>query len=549
MTEAALPAASSPSAVTRRCVTLARLSLAALAALLIAWTVHLWPQWLHNPDLSHGLFTPIVFILLLHEARTRGTPRYLSRSVAGVTAASALALAGLLLIGTAGLYAAALEWSHAVVEFLLAGALCSLLVAGWLVSAENTTRLIPFNWPAAVAALSWLLSAPIPPGTYTRLTQQLQAAVTNGVLFSLQLLGIAAIQEGNVINLPHVSVGVEEACSGVRSLLSCVFAGLFLSAVLVKTPWKRAVVIGLSAPLAIAMNFVRSLLLTLLANSGVDIHGAWHDLTGFAILGVTAVLLAGLAWALERNRQADQPAGDPPRSPEIVSNDKLHGESSISAAPQAIVLTVLTLTLVALGFFVIKTRPSRHSFTAPDLLALLPARAAGWEVTTRNDLYQFSSQLQTRFLAERTYTREDAQGLTQLTVYVAYWPPGQASVSQVAAHTPDACWPGAGWVENRAQHRATPLLLGSTHLPAAQFRAFRYNEYPQNVWYWHLYGGQPIHEEVGSARELLALAWNYGFRDEEEQVFIRISSNRRWEEVANEPVLAEVAQNLHRLGL
>ena len=32
-----------------------------------------------------------------------------------------------------------------------------------------------------------------------------------------------------------------------------------------------------------------------------------------------------------------------------------------------------------------------------------------------------------------------------VTLYVAYWRPGQAPVSLVDAHTPDACWPGTGW--------------------------------------------------------------------------------------------------------
>ena len=51
--------------------------------------------------------------------------------------------------------------------------------------------------------------------------------------------------------MANSTVGVEEACSGVRSLISCVFAGLFFSATLVRQPWARALIVLLAAPLAL----------------------------------------------------------------------------------------------------------------------------------------------------------------------------------------------------------------------------------------------------------------------------------------------------------
>ncbi|MCC5023493.1 MAG: hypothetical protein J6386_12230 [Candidatus Synoicihabitans palmerolidicus] len=37
-------------------------------ALLVAWLIRIVPEWSHNLDLSHGFFTPLLFILLLHGA-------------------------------------------------------------------------------------------------------------------------------------------------------------------------------------------------------------------------------------------------------------------------------------------------------------------------------------------------------------------------------------------------------------------------------------------------------------------------------------------------
>ena len=307
----------SPLAPFSRLPLAARLSALLLAALTLTLGLILWPHWRQNPDLSHGLFMPVIFLLLLRESRS-GSLRFLgadrssrmdhpaqSRPGGSVewvafTAQLACLLLGLLALAAGGLYAASLGWSHDLVSFTLTVAFVLLLAAGLLVFSSAAIRFIPFNWSAVTAIALWLLCAPIPPGTYSRLTLGLQLMVTENVLRALHLLGIAAVRHGNILELSSASVGIEEACSGVRSLISCVFAGLLFSASLVRRPWSRVLLIGLSAPLALVMNFIRSLTLTLLANSGVKIEGFWHDLTGFSVLGVTAALLVGLALLLER---------------------------------------------------------------------------------------------------------------------------------------------------------------------------------------------------------------------------------------------------------
>jgi exosortase len=506
----------------------------------------LWPQWRHNPDLSHGWFTPLIFVLLIHEARTRGSQRFLKPNVTTTAAVMALLLAGLVLLAAGGLYMAALEWTHALVAAMLTGALCLLLAATWITFSLRSVRLVPFNWPAGVAILLWLLSSPLPPGTYGTLTHGLQAVVTSVVLGALHFLGIAAMQHGNVIQLPNVSVGVEEACSGVRSLISCVYAGLFFSATLVRTRPARALIIVLAAPLALAMNLLRSLTLTLLAHRGVEISGAWHDLTGLAILGVTAALLAGLAIKLNRDTSpvSETPRQNPPV--EIVP------DSTRSARPtQLLVSGGLLLAIGIAVLFILNTRPaSNPDRPAPDLVAILPDRFDGWQVSPGKDLAQFSAQLQTDRLALTSYNRQTNRGLLEITVYLAYWPVGAAPVSAVAAHTPDACWPGAGWTPLPVTNSRIPVSLGRRQLDDAEYRQFAQREFLQHVWYWHLYNGRVIHPEgIRSPRRLLTLAFKYGFHREGEQLFVRVSSNQPWEIIAAEPLLQEIFARLAPFGL
>ena len=526
-----------------------RLSVVLLAGLTAALIALLWPHWTTNPDLSHGLFMPVIFLLLLRESRA-GTFRFLPAG-AGVNAAlAALLLTGLLALAAGGLYAASLGWSHDLVAFTLTGALVLLLVAGLLVFSRDTVRFVPFNWSALVALALWLLCAPIPPGTYTRLTLGLQLMVTENVLRALHVLGIAAVRHGNILELSSASVGIEEACSGVRSLISCVFAGLFFSASLVRRPSSRALLVALSVPLALAMNFVRSLTLTLLANSSVAIAGLWHDVTGFAVLVVTAALLAGLALLLERNASAPRGTGLPTRDVSPTGRETRATFGQIGGAPRVLAVALAVAVVLVVVFFV-NTRPAlRRDAPVPNLAAILPLRVEGWSVETAADLYQFSDTLHTDHLVQRTYSRMTDRGREQITVYLVYWRAGQASVSLVSSHTPDACWPGSGWDAVPVPDPRVQLTVAERRLPEAEARSFRSGEFPQNVWFWHLYDGRPITQQsTNSPAALLRLALRYGFRHEGDQLFVRVSSNRPWDVIAHEPMLDTIFARLQPLGL
>lgn len=522
---------------------LAWFNAALLGVLMLALTAYLWPHWVHNPDFSHGFFTPLLSILLFRESRRAGPLRHpraggpLLAAVAGLLAA---ALAGLV---AAGLFAVSLGWSHSLVSFALTAAFAVALSAGLAALAAEPLRFAAFNWIALVGAGLWLLSTPLPPGAYSTLSLQLQTWVTGGVLTALHVLGVAARQEGNLIVLAGTTVGVEEACSGIRSLISCVYAGFFFSAFLVHRPWSRALLPFLAAPLAIAMNFARSLTLTLLANAGADIAGFWHNATGFAVLGVTAAVLFVLALLLEPRRGgiSPAPAGSAAAAP----------SSSFLAAAQGSLGGALALAVVITVFFFLHTRPAAQSPAAsPDLAAVLPSAPEGWKVFTSADLYRFADALETDHLAQRTYLKGPGGDPVQITVYLAYWPAGRTSVSTVATHTPDACWPGSGWqAEHAAARRVALVLTGGRILPAAEYRFFTKQDFGQHVWFWQLYDGAPITQrDPRSPRELLAIAWRYGFRKAGDQLFVRLSSNRPWQDLANEPLLAEIFTQLRPLG-
>ncbi|WP_043587340.1 exosortase/archaeosortase family protein [Geminisphaera colitermitum] len=532
------------------------------AGLMLALCLRMWPEWTHNPDLSHGLLTPVLFLILLYESRRNGPWRHHADTTGLRLLRGASLAASVMLVIIAGLYAAAVDWAHPLVSLSLSLALSALQFALLLWLSGNRVRALPLNWPALVAIALWPLCAPIPPGTYSRLTLQLQFWITDLVLASLHLLGIPADTAGNVILLAHASVGVEEACSGIRSLLSCIVAALFFSATLVRRPWARVLLIALAPPLAFGMNILRSLALTLLANSGVDINGTWHDATGFAVLGITVAAIAGIAVMLE-NRPAStpQPAMQPAKLPaKLPATPPVPSPAPPAAGPasrhpwDALAATIAVTLLVA--FFVINTRsPPRNPAPPPDLAAILPSHPPpGWDLVATEDLHRFSGILETQYIIQRTYVRRSPSagtpGPLQITVYLAYWPAGQAPVSRVAMHTPDACWPAGGWQMNSPEPPPAPFLVGDQSLPAPTYRSFTQTGVVQNVWYWHLHDGHALSQtDPRSALSLLKLAWRHGFRTAGDQWFVRISSNHPWSAIQHDPLLQEIFALLRPYGL
>lgn len=511
---------------------------------LLAWAARLWPEWRTNPDLSHGFFAlPVVWLLWRRAAEGAALARGLGPG-AQVALLAPAAAALLTAAPLATVYAVAMGWSSVPTLFLLSVAAGAATILAGALAAGREVRWIKLGWPALVLPAVILLSAPLPPATYARLTSGLQAFVTAGVVETLRLFGVPAMRIGSVIHLGMTSVGVEDACSGVRSLISCVLAGLVLSALMLRSPARRAVLVLVAGPLALLTNFFRSLALTLLARQGVDIAGPWHDGLGFAVLGVTTALLAWLATVLETGDRAPAAQGE---AAQVVERRGGALWAGLGAA------AVLLLAAIWLGYVAARTEQRvADPGPVPDLARIIPAEPeGGWSVRTRTDLSYYSGALQTDHLFERVYQRQGRDGLVQITVYTAWWPAGGASVSTVAAHTPESCWPGAGWAmdDTQSARRALPLPDGREAREAEQ-RVFQQGQYPQRVWFWHLVGGAPFRAfNPHSWRDQLAVFFKQGVRRDQPQAFVRISTNRTWEEIAGEPLVREVLRGFAELGV
>jgi exosortase len=164
--------------------------------------------------------------------------------------------------------------------------------AGTLLTDARVRLTAWFVFPVLV----WLVSAPMVSVIEQQLNLFLLNKVVTVVAFVFDVLGLPIEQQGNVLALPTGNVGVEDACSGIRSLTACLFAGSFLSAVFLEEIWKKIALVVAAMGFAFFTNLLRSLFLTGWAyrNGPHAIEGTVHDIAGYAVLGLTVVGLLGL---------------------------------------------------------------------------------------------------------------------------------------------------------------------------------------------------------------------------------------------------------------
>ncbi len=219
------------------------LPVAAAAGLIWAF----WPtfdfmveKWISDPQYSHGFLVPFFSAFLLYRKWTPGTV-WLSRPwpiVGGIVLAAMIAvraLAGGLLF-------------HQLDTLALFGSIAALGLA------FGGTRLLKL---AAPAILFLIFMVPLPYELEKNVGGPLKIAATWASTFLLQTLGYPAVAEGNIILIDEVRLGVVDACSGLKMLMT--FSAFAFGAVLLldRTPFEKLLIVLGIVPIAVITNVLR----------------------------------------------------------------------------------------------------------------------------------------------------------------------------------------------------------------------------------------------------------------------------------------------------
>lgn len=267
----------------------------------VDWVVLMSLSWETREQYAFGWFVPLFALYLGRERwRDRPRPEVLPRSW-GLTVFALVVL--VLLVPLRVVFEVNRDWPAAMWSYT---PLLISLTLGALFATGGWPWVRHFAFPVAFVLVALVLPYRLEKG----LTQSLMQVVAAVTVEGLGLLGIPAMQQGNVIEIGRGMVGIDEACSGVRSMQSTYMSALLMGDLYRLTFGLRLTLLGAGFVAAFAMNVGRTLLLTYQAHqSGLESVEKWHDPAGYSIAVATLLVLWGIAaWLASRAQRGKKSA-------------------------------------------------------------------------------------------------------------------------------------------------------------------------------------------------------------------------------------------------
>jgi len=259
-----------------------KLDMLVLAVLLLAafWPilVSMYTSWfMENAYMEHGIlvFPAAAYMAWTKKDELKNIPRQPSGWGAFLLLWGALqAVLGL---------AAQWIWVGRM-AFLVSLVGCIAAVFGW-----RTVRALTYPLCTLI-----LMIAP-PTFLFNRLTLYLQLLASRlGEIF-LETAGYSVLREGNILEMVGIKLSVEEACSGIRSLMAIFFMCVLYNYFFVQGRYTKALLLMMAIPIAILGNAVR-ILATGVASQydPALVSGAVHEAFGYVTVVAAALGVVGL---------------------------------------------------------------------------------------------------------------------------------------------------------------------------------------------------------------------------------------------------------------
>ena len=336
----------------------------------------------------------------------------------------------------------------------------------------------------------FLVAVPWPTVVEGPLIQGLTRADAGVTVELLGWFGIPALPHGNVIEVATGEVGIDEACSGIRSFQATLMISLFLGELYRLNFPRRLVLIVGGFAMSFGFNLARmSVLVWVAAHHGIAAIERWHDPTGVTILLACFVALWGLGIFLARRKSSVQPAS---------------GHLSPAAVPQPkrrlVPLLVALVVWFALVEIAVEGWYRWHERRLPP--------ATHWTMAwpTNNPTFKNASLPE----KARQILRYDegrsvawaAEGVEWQAVFLR-WKPGRTALHLAQNHTPEVCLTAAGHTLKTLSDR-TWFTVGGVRLPFIVY-AVENTSKPVYVFYC-------LWDDRASVQGRGTLSLNYGNR-------------------------------------
>lgn len=422
--------------------------------------------WVEDENYGHGFFVPFIslFLIWLKRDKIRALESW------GSWWGLSLILLGVVFYGL-GELGTLMVLLHLSFWLVLVG-LC------WAALGGRILRELSFP------LLYLLTMIPLPQFLLQGLSGQLQLISSALGVGCLQVIGVTAFRDGNVIDLGPIQLQVVEACSGLRYLFPLMSLSLLCSYLFQAPMWKRVVVFLSSMPIAIVLNGFRIGVIGVL----VELFGAGaaegflHLFEGWVIFLMSLAILALVIWGLSR-------IGSTAERQSFSDLLRLPSGSGTAVQPGAVRSSFLTGALPAPLFCAVGLLVSL-AVASPYLISreeIVPARQS---------LLNFPMQVQqwqgSTFPLEKEYIEtlrfDDylladyrAAGGSPVNFYVAYY---RSQRKGQSAHSPRTCIPGGGWEITSLRTMEVPTNDATTASLRVNRLVIQKADAKQIVYYW-----------------------------------------------------------------
>jgi exosortase len=439
--------------------TLAMTALFCGAGLLWAIAIHqLGFEWSVNPQYGFGWLVPpaaLISFVLRWRSRPMAIPL---RGPARKAALAALILLCGVFLPVRIVQEASPDWRviHWLVTIEILAVIYLLMLIAW---GRGVAR--HFLFPV----FSLLVAVPWPAPFENEIVYRLSSANASVAAEILAVFGVPAMRRGNVIEVSSGVIGVEEACSGIRSFQACLAIAVFAGEFFRLRFSRRCVLVFAGAGLALVGNLARTLILVgLAARSGISAVDRWHDLTG---AGILLAALSGL-WILAlffQSKNSSSKSSERSPMPEIMPG-------------------VMPVALAVVAWAGIVEAGNQWWYRTHERLQKPPTT---WTVSAPKGAPDFRRiPLPNRVWTILKFNQGEGAAWRgsdgrQIEMFFLLWRPGRTAARLAGSHRPEICLPASGRVLKGGEETRVISVQG-LRLP---FRAYRFDENGKTIRLFH----------------------------------------------------------------
>jgi len=305
----------------------------------------------------------------------------------------------------------------------------------------------------------------------------------------MQLYGMSAYREGNVIDLGFTQLQVVDACSGLRYVFPLIVLGILLAYFFKAAFWKRAIVVISTIPLSIITNSLRIALTGILYEVwGAKVaEGFFHGFSGWFIFMFSLGVLLLEMWILKKifpekfslvqsskfKVQSKKKIEDIGEKDSVFQNSKFKIQNFLSP-PQFVVAVLLLGAAWGLshGIEFREKIPINKSFE------YFPVKVGEWTGTRQSMEQKFIDALDLSDYVTIDY--KDKQGKS-VNFYVAYY---ESQRKGESIHSPATCLPGGGWIFKQAGAVKLPFKLKNNDYMPVNRAFMQKSGSKQLTYYW-----------------------------------------------------------------